>query len=166
MKPASKKEFIELIQVNKGILNSICKLYFQSEEDRKDARQEIILQLWKAYPNFKAASKWSTWIYKVALNTVLNIQRKTKKEPQKLGVTTLEKQAALPLVDDDILQLQQVISLLEHEDKALVILYLEGYNHKEIAATLNTSATNISTRLNRIKKKLKNLYQLYNHGAK
>ncbi len=161
-----KKEFVEIIQANQGIINSICRIYFLTQEDQKDARQEIILQLWKSFFSFKGDSKISTWIYKVALNTVLKQKRKLDNksieiEPQR--VANLLVQANL---DDDFQQLQQLISLLQAEEKALVILHLEGYNHKEIGHALNISPTNVSTRLNRIRTKLKSLYKKYTHESK
>lgn len=161
-----KHTFVRLIQTHQGILNSICNVYFKKIEERKDARQEIILQLWKSYPNFRGDSKPSTWIYKVALNTVLNLVKKKQKEPFSQDLDQLNKLAIPPLLDDDIQQLKHLISLLNQADKALVILYLEGYKHEEIARTLDISASNVSTRLNRIKEKLRTLYKKYNHESK
>ena len=167
MKEDYKEQFLQTVQSNQGIINSICRVYYPRVEDQKDARQEIILQLWKAFPSFRGAAKVSTWIYKVALNTILNqLKKKTIKWEATADANSLIDLQDAPIVDDDIQQLQQIISLLKAEDKALVILYLEGYNHKEIGATLNTSPTNISTRLNRIKKRLKTLYKKYNHELK
>ena len=161
-----KHTFIRLIQNHQGILNSICNVYFKTIEERKDARQEIILQLWKSYPNFRGDAKPSTWIYKVALNTVLNLVKKKQKEPDSQAFEKLNKLAITPFLDDDIQQLKQLISLLNEADKAQVILYLEGYKHQEIGHTLNISPTNVSTRLNRIKEKLRTLYKKYNHESK
>lgn len=163
-----KKEFVEIVQANQGIINSICRIYSVTQEDQKDARQEIILQLWKSFSSFKGDAKISTWIYKVALNTVLKQKRKLDNkpieiEPQRVAVANLLVEANL---DDDFQQLQQLISLLQAEEKALVILHLEGYNHKEIGHTLNISPTNVSTRLNRIRTKLKSLYKKYTHESK
>ena len=158
--------FIQTVQSNQGIINSVCRVYFPRLEDQKDARQEIILQLWKAFPNFRGASKVSTWIYKVALNTILNQLRKKDINWETADANNIKNLPNSPNTDDDIQQLQQIISLLKYEDKALVILHLEGYSHKEISETLNTSPTNISTRLNRIKERLKTLYKKYNHELK
>lgn len=161
-----KHTFVRLIQSHQGILNSICSVYFKTKEERKDARQEIILQLWKSYPTFRGDAKPSTWIYKVALNTVLNLVKKKQKEPHSQDLEGLNKLVVAPLLDDDLQQLKQLISLLNQADKALVILYLEGYKHEEIGQTLNISATNVSTRLNRIKEKLRTLYKKYNHESR
>ena len=166
MKDDYKEAFIKIVQFHQGIINSICRIYFPAAEDQKDARQEIILQLWKAFPNFRGTSKWSTWIYKVALNTTLNQLRKANKLSIQVTDSTLMSLSIQPSFDDDFQQLQQIISLLRAEDKALVILHLEGYNHKEIADTLETTPTNVSTRLNRIKKRLQTLYKKYTHETK
>lgn len=165
MKEVSKKQFVQLIQSSQGIINSICRVYFPRSEDQKDIRQEIILQLWKAFPHFREEAKVSTWIYRVALNTVLNQLRKVVKHPEQITTELLNNMPAPKLIDDDFQQLRQVMSLLKAKDKALVILHLEGYNHKEIAAMLNTSPTNISTRFSRIKKRLHILYKKYTYES-
>lgn len=166
MKEDSKKQFINIIQSHQGVINSICRIYFTTPEDQKDGRQEIILQLWKAFPNFRGDSKWSTWIYKIALNTVLSQLRKKHIVSTRLPDITWSDIPARMGTDDDFQQLQHFISLLRAKDKALVILYLEGYHHQEIAITLGISVSNVSTRLNRIKKKLQTIYKKYTHETK
>jgi len=166
MSPNLKHTFVKLIQSHQGILNSICNVYFKTIEERKDARQEVILQLWKSYPSFRGAAKPSTWIYRVALNTVLNLVKNKQKIPHSYGLEHLNNLSNPPLLDDDFQQLKHFISLLNEDDKALVILYLEGYKHQEIGHTLNISPTNVSTRLNRIKEKLRTLYKKYNHESR
>lgn len=166
MKEDFKKQFVQIVQSNQGIINSICRVYFPRPVDQKDIRQEIILQLWKAFPNFRGDAKVSTWLYKVALNTVLYQLRKTNKIPEKVAMSNLVDFPIPIAVDDDSQQLQQLISLLKAADKALVILYLEGYAHKEIATILETTPSNISTRLNRIKKRLQILYKKHTHETR
>ena len=161
----SKEAFIQIIQSNQGIINSVCRLYFSTEEDVKDARQEVILQLWKSFPSFRGEAKPSTWIYKVALNTILKLKRKLDRQPELIFEKDTSNSVSITPTDDDIRQLQQVIGLLNDKDKALVLLFLEGYCHKEIAITLDTSPTNVSTRFNRIKQKMRNLYKKYTHES-
>ena len=72
-----KKKFVRLIEEHQALIHCICTVYYTQEEDRKDAFQDIVFQLWKAYPNFRGESKLSTWIYSVGLHTVL---RKIRKE--------------------------------------------------------------------------------------
>lgn len=161
----NKEAFIQIIQSNQGIINSICSVYFSTEEDIKDARQEVILQLWKSFSTFRGEAKPSTWIYKVALNTILNLRRNLNRQPQLVSEKDNAPCLSTNFTDDDVSQLKQVIGLLNDKDKALVLLFLEGYSHKEMAITLNTSPTNISTRFNRIKQRLKNLYKKYTHES-
>ncbi|MBE9461042.1 RNA polymerase sigma factor [Dyadobacter subterraneus] len=78
MDSANKTHFVKVIQEHQGIINSICRIYYMDIEDIKDARQDIILQLWKSLPTFRNDSKISTWIYKVALNTILSKVKKNK----------------------------------------------------------------------------------------
>lgn len=146
-----------LIRQNQGIVNSLCRLYANSQEEMKDYRQDVLLALWKSFPQFNQESKVSTWMYRVALNTLISIQRKKKlavvaepfsesfdtKSPQDVGA------------DDDLLVLQHAIGLLKPMDKAVVVLYLEGYDTKEMAKMLSISESNVSTKLNRIKTQLK-----------
>ncbi|MEB2775050.1 sigma-70 family RNA polymerase sigma factor [Algoriphagus sp. D3-2-R+10] len=149
--------FLGLIRQNQGIVNSLCRLYANSQEEMKDYRQDVLLALWKSFPQFNQESKISTWMYRVALNTLISIQRKKKlfvvAEPfsESFDWKNIQDIGA----DDDLMVLQQAIGLLKPTDKAVVILYLEGYDNKEMAKMLSISESNISTKLNRIKTQLK-----------
>ncbi len=150
-----------MIEQHQGIINSLVSLYYDRPEDRKDARQDAILQLWKAWPTFRGEARISTWIYKVVLNTLLAKRRKENrrikiKELENIQLPDLSEKA---FTDDDTQLLQQIIELLPDNDKAIVVLYLEGYKNKEMAEILGTTQTNISTRLYRIKTKLRQHYQ-------
>lgn len=157
-----QKQFTELIYQHQKIINSLSAFYFQNQEDQHDIRQDIILQLCKAYPKFRGDAKVSTWIYRVSLNTILNKKRKEKKWIAQLS---LEKLAFIPSFDydDDVQQVKQLINALEGKNKALVILYLEGYKHKEIAEILETTESNIGTRFSRIIKKLRKKFNKENY---
>jgi RNA polymerase sigma-70 factor (ECF subfamily) len=156
-----EKEFIKTIQSNSGIINSICSTYFPKNEDFKDARQDVILQLWRSFPTFRHESKISTWIYKVALNTILAKRKKERNlganEP--LSLVHLDHISySTDVTADTVQEFSWLVSTLEDCDKAIVLLLVEGYSNKEIAEILDLTATNISTRLNRLKHKLKDRY--------
>jgi RNA polymerase sigma-70 factor, ECF subfamily len=157
MESDSKKSFVSLIQQNQGIVNSLCRLYATSNEEMKDYRQDVMVSLWKGFPKYREESKVSTWIYRVALNTLISIYRKKKQvlitEPFSESNESIHFQNSGS--DDDLLVLQQAISFLKPLEKALVILYLEGYDNKEIGKMLSISESNVSTKLNRIKIQLK-----------
>ena len=150
-----KRNFIRIIDSNQGILKSLCKVYYISPEDKKDAFQDIILQLWKSFETFRGESEISTWIYSVSLNTLLS---KVKKEKWKIATESIgasELSVSTAMADGDIELLNIVIQSLKDLDKAIVILYLEGYRNKEISQILNLTPTNVSTRLNRVRAELK-----------
>jgi RNA polymerase sigma-70 factor (ECF subfamily) len=162
-----KNRFVELIQDNQGLINSLCRLYSNSEEELKDYRQDVILSLWKAFPNFREESKISTWMYRVALNTLISNQRKINNRivTESYSNSTEYNSYQAAGSDDELLVLQQAIGMLIPMDKAVVILHLEGYVHKEIADILSQSETNISTRLNRIKKQLGKTIKSLHHES-
>lgn len=151
-----KNRFIELIQSNQGLINSLCRLYSQSDEEIKDYKQDVLLSLWRAYPNFREESKVSTWMYRVALNTLISNKRKVISRIVTESYSNTNEYCLYQATgsDDELLVLQQAIELLNPIEKAVVILHLEGYVHKEIADLLSLTETNVSTRLNRIKKQL------------
>ena len=157
---ASKFHFIQIIQDNQGIISSLCKTYYEQPADQEDAQQEIILQLWKAFPNFKNECKISTWIYRVSLNTLLAQKRNQKRKVKEVSMAKIEMERVVFPSDDYSQLLQQVLGKLNARDKGIFILHLEGYPNKEIAEILNLSASNISTCLNRIKSKFKTQIKL------
>ncbi len=158
---ASKENFVQIIDRYQGIINSLCYVYYPNRDDQQDTRQDIILRLWKSFSSFKHESKISTWIYRVSLNTILAKRRKEKKIPQResLEQVAVAGEIAAHLADDDLQQLKCMINTLKDVDKAIIVLYLEGCEHKEIASILALTPTNISTRMNRIKSKWKEKFK-------
>jgi RNA polymerase sigma factor (sigma-70 family) len=167
MAPDLKKRFIELVKDNQGLINSLCKLYSRSDEEMKDYRQDVLLSLWQAFPSFREQSSVSTWVYRVVLNTLISNQR--KKSSRIVTELYSEKsemhQAKGGGSDDELLLLQQAIGMLGRIDKAVVILHLEGYAHREIGALLSLSESNVSTRLSRIKKQLEKSIKFLEHES-
>ncbi|MCF2442981.1 sigma-70 family RNA polymerase sigma factor [Dyadobacter sp. CY345] len=164
MSSTNKSDFVQVIQRHQGIINSICRFYYIDDEDVKDARQDIILQLWKSSPTFRGESKISTWIYRVALNTIISKVKSERKNNvnESLSDIHLNNNAVLHSEErDDIQQLLFLVNQLEATDKGIMILHFEGYSNKEIAETLKLSPTNISTRMNRIKTKLKETFKVF-----
>jgi RNA polymerase sigma-70 factor, ECF subfamily len=161
-----KQNFIQIINENRGTIRSLCKIYYGSIEDQKDAFQDIILQLWKSFDTFRGESEISTWIYRVSLNTILTKIKKEKKsvtiEPIDLHHLYLFNAKA----DDNLELLFIIIQSLKDIDKAIVVLHLEGYQNKEIAEILNLSPTNVGTRFNRVKSQLKMKYNNEYHASK
>ncbi|MGF1638309.1 MAG: RNA polymerase sigma factor [Cyclobacteriaceae bacterium] len=160
-----KKNFIQIINANQGIVKSLCKAYYTNYEDQQDAFQDIILQLWKSFETFRGDSEVSTWIYRVSLNTLL---AKARKERNRISTEPLVADQSMPnaMADDGIELLSLVIQTLNGVDKAIIILYLEGYKNKEISQILDISPTNVSTRLNRVKTELKAKFKNHHYEFK
>lgn len=170
MTSSDKSErFLSVIEGHKGIIHKIALAYAPDKEGREDLVQEIILQLWKSFDRYNPQFKYSTWIYKVALNVSLAAARKesnrTKRmDPLKEEILSL---AATPEVSEtpgavdaseteaQFAQLQQFIADLKELDRAIMLLYLEERSQKEIAEIMGMTPTNISTRIGRIKDTLR-----------
>lgn len=150
-----KRNFLRIVESNQGIIKSLCNAYYMNYEDRKDVFQDIILQLWKSFDTFRGESKVSTWIYSVSLNTILAKVRKEKNKITAESISCSELALSNAMADDDTELLYLVLQSLKGLDKAIVILYLEGYKNKEISQILKLTPTNVSTRLSRVKAELK-----------
>ena len=164
-----KEEFLRLIEGNKGIIFKICNSYCANVDDREDLAQEIIYQLWRSGNNFSAEYKFSTWMYRVALNTAISFYRKEKNKTDKLPLAEnvyeiADKDEGAGKMEENISLLQQFINELKELDRALMILYLEDKSYKEIADILGITETNVATKISRIKENLKQKFsKLNNH---
>ena len=159
-----KKEFTRLFKENQGIVHKICNIYFYNRLEKEDYFQEIVIELWKAFPNFKGESKFSTWMYRVALNSAIDLLRKEKTQPQLIKFTQREfdipdNQAKVNSGKQE--KLYRAINLLSEVEKAIIILYLEDYSYKEISEIVGISETYTGVKINRIKTELQ---KKLNHG--
>ena len=155
-----KEDFLILVKENRGIIFKICNSYCPNKNDREDLAQEIIFQLWRSYSSFNSDYKFSTWMYRIALNVAITFYRKQNKAAQTISFTetlpeTEDKKDRHYETEENINRLQQFINELKELDKALMILYLEEKTHKEISDILGITETNVATKINRIKDKLK-----------
>jgi len=152
-----KQEFIHIIQENEGLIYKIAKTYTDSRPDEQDLYQEIVYQLWKSFPSFRNESKFSTWMYRIGLNVSIGWLNKEKRKGPLLTIPEeayhrAEEQTNAKEEQMEILY--TYIKKLNTVDKGIILLYLEGKNHEEIAAITGFSITNIGTRLGRIRQKL------------
>ncbi len=152
--------FLSVIEINKGIIYKITNSYCKDTEDRKDLIQEIISQLWKSFDNYSEQYKYSTWIYRIALNVAISFyrkenRRKTISNPLSEGVFSFFDLNENTESESNLGFLQQFISELKDLDKALLLLYLEEKSHREIAEIIGISETNVATKIGRIKAILK-----------
>lgn len=153
--------FVAQLEENQNIVHKICRLYTNDKDSHNDLFQEITIQLWKAFPKFRGEAKFSTWMYRVALNTAITLYRKSKRsvktqdfEGVSFKITAEEYD---PLVEEQLKLMYHAVKTLSDIDKALVFLYLENKNYREIAETLGISEVNARVKMNRIKEKLRTI---------
>lgn len=153
-----EKLFLDVIEQHKGIIYKIAKSFKKDEEDKNDLVQEIIFQLWRAFPGFDERGKLSTWMYRVALNVAISSYRKEKNKNQLIvpwPENLMDFSVAEEADEANLNLLQQFINELKELDRALMLLYLEEKSGKEMAEILGLSEANIRTKINRIKEQLK-----------
>ena len=143
----------------------VSKMYVDHQEDREDLYQEIVFQLWKSYQKFEGKSQFSTWLYRVSLNTALTFLKSEKRKPDNAFLHE-NLDVAEESQDDKEVQLQlfyKAVHELNPIEKALIFLFLEGQNHKEISENLGISEVNARVKLNRTKEKLQQIIKKYGY---
>jgi RNA polymerase sigma factor (sigma-70 family) len=154
----SKQEFLQLLQANQGIIYKLVALYAQNVEEKKDLYQEVVLQTWKAWPNFRGDAKFSTWLYRICLNTILTQQRKPYQVDAKTDLDHYQLTAENTAEKNQEAQrLRLAIRQLAETDRAIVSLHLDGYDNNEIAQIVGIASNHVAVKLFRIKQQLANL---------
>lgn len=150
------------------MLHKVCNLYCASQADRQDLFQEIIIQLWKSYPRFRGESKFSTWLYRIALNTAISDRRRQKIHVR--AIAPAEWPADLHDIqynqekEEQLQQMYKAIGQLGDIEKAIVMLYLEDRSYEEMEEVLGINANTLRVKMNRIKEKLRKLTKAVEHG--
>lgn len=154
-------QFITNLEKHQNIAHKICRIYTKDKDAHQDLFQEITIQLWKAYPKFRGDSKFSTWMYRVALNTAITLYRKKKREIKTQDFETVNFKFKAEEYNDETEQqlklMYAAIRELNDIEKALVFLYLEEKNYKEISETLGITEVNARVKMNRVKTKLRSI---------
>jgi len=155
-----ENKFVDLIDENQNLIHKICRLYTNSEAEHKDLFQEITIQLWKAYPKFRGDSKFSTWMYRVGINTAITIYRKSKRRIRSYNFDDVSYKIPDDTTynykeDQQLEAIYEAVKALNDVDKAIVFLYLEDKSYKEISETIGLTEVNARVKMNRIKNKLK-----------
>ena len=149
-----ESEYIKLIQANEGIIHKVIGLYADFQKDKEDLFQEILLQSWKSFKSFRAESKFSTWLYKVSLNTALSFQKSQKKH-QHREISERENDIAYSQNKEESQELLYlIIKALDEVDRMLITLFLEGYKNQEIAEITGLTSNHVNVKIHRIKKKI------------
>jgi RNA polymerase sigma-70 factor (ECF subfamily) len=154
-------QFVTELERNQNIVHKVCSLYTNNRDAHNDLFQEITIQLWKAYPKFRGDSKFSTWMYRVALNTAITLYRKSKRrlstQDYDSVIYKISAEEYDPTQEQQLKLMYSAVKQLGDIDKALVFLYLENKNYAEIAETLGITEVNARVKMNRIKTKLRTI---------
>ena len=156
-----ENKFLSDFEKNQNIAHKICRIYTTNQSAHNDLFQEITIQLWKAYPKFRGDAKFSTWMYRVGLNTAITLYRKSKRSIKTQDFEGVEFKIKAEDYDDTEEQQLKVLYKAVHQlndiEKALVFLYLEDKDYREISETLGISEVNARVKMNRIKTKLRTI---------
>lgn len=153
-----ENSFMEMIRCYDNVIYKVCSFYISAEYTLQDLYQDIVYNLWSAYPKFRNESKISTWIYKIALNTCITGLRKSKRKPDKVSLSTLyDSFPATENVFDDLKEMYQLIQQLSAIEKAIILLWLEEKSYQEIAEITGLTKGSVGMKIQRTKEKLKKM---------
>jgi RNA polymerase sigma-70 factor (ECF subfamily) len=158
MTTPEQERFHNLVEDHKKILYKVCHSYCRNPGDRDDLAQEILFQLWRSFRAFDERVRFSTWMYRIALNVAISFYRR---ESVRTRHVVPGSEHLLEAADErgghteEIQFLYQWIGELDPLNKALLLLYLDGNNYREIAAVLGISETNVATKISRLKQALR-----------
>ena len=160
-----QRRFIDLVEAHQGIVHKVSALYAEQPDEREDLQQEILTQLWRSFRSFRGEARFSTWMYRVALNTALlarrhrRRRRRSRHDPLSAvaeeGVPVESATVAAAESGPDVERLRRCIRKLREFDRAVILLYLEQHTHEEIAELTGLSSGSVKVRIVRIKERLR-----------
>jgi len=161
---APPPDFTAVINEYQPLLRRVCRLYCSDLDDRQDLFQEVVLQLWRAWPTYvpQAGAKLSTWLYRIALNVAISNLRQRTRRPQPVsldGEALHLAQATEPAgyEPEEMAALYRAIDRLSEVDKAFVLLYLEERTYEEMADILGITQNNVRVKMHRVQDKIRQL---------
>ena len=155
MKNVKEKQFEELVKQYKRTIYSVCYMFSRDKEEINDLFQEILVRLWLGFDQFEQRSSVNTWVYRIALNTAINSDKRAKRRPQTVPLSTdIDPYDPQDSSLEQVRQLYALINQLDVMDRGLVLLWLEGIGYDEIAAIMGITVANVGIKLHRIKEKL------------
>ena len=154
---ADEQQFSQLVRENKSTIYTVCYMFSNNQDEVADLFQEVLIKLWKGYSTFESRSDIKTWIYRVALNTCISIDRKNKRRAKHQLSMDINLFADKDAKTEQVSMLHRRINQLQPLDRAIVLLWLENISYDEIGAIVGITAKNVSVRLFRIRQQLKNL---------
>lgn len=154
----SETQFLEQVRQNQGIIYKLVGLYANDAEEKKDLYQEVLLQAWKGWPSFRQEAKFSTWLYRICLNTIFTQKRKPHRLDYKDSLEGFSPAVQNGVAqNEDVVRLRLAIRQLSEADRAIISMNLDGYENAEIGEMLGISNNHVAVKLHRIKQQLGNL---------
>ena len=150
-----EKAFVAIVRQYERVIYKVCSFYVSNEFPIVDLYQEVVCNLWVAFPRFRNESAISTWIYRIALNTCITGVRKYIRRPK--GSIPVSSLAESESMEENIREMYRLIAQLKTLEKAIVLLYLEEKSYQEIADITGLTVSNVATKLKRAREKLKQL---------
>lgn len=167
--PTLPASFLALLHEHRALLYKVTRVFGRSAAERDDLAQEAIVHLWRAYPRYDERLRFSTWMYRIALNVAISWRRRERTQTQHLvplGEELFEiADGADPLGTEatDLALLYASIEQFDDLNKALLLLYLDGQSHHEISLVLGISQTNVATKIGRLKDRLREQFRAAGH---
>ena len=158
----AQRDFENMLERHRAIVFKVANTYCRHAEDRADLVQEIVAQLWRAWPDFDAARSFTTWMYRIALNVAISHVRADKQRQQRAvpldeDLHEMADANAADHEDDERLRLLQAfIARQAPLDRAILLLYLDERSQREIGEIVGLTETNVSTKIGRLKQRLRN----------
>jgi len=169
MSTPKQARFQALVEEHKKILYKVCRSYCRNPGDREDLAQEIVVQLWRSFRSFDERARFSTWMYRIALNVAISFYRRESVRTRHIvpgSEHLLETIGDTENRSEEVSMLYGWIEELDPLNKALVLLYLDGNNYQETATILGISETNVATKISRLKETLRQKREVQQHGTR
>ena len=148
-------QFELLVREHKRTIYTVCYMFSHNKTEVEDLFQEVLIRLWNGFDHYEGRSSARTWVYRVALNTAINQDKKERRRIETVPLTVdIDPFEADDSKTQQVRKLHDLISQLELIDRSLVLLWLEGISYDEIGAIIGITANNVGVRLARIKEKL------------
>ncbi len=157
--PGLQQEFLELMNSHRGIIYKVTNLWCRNRADRDELAQDILVELWRAFPTWDPKRKFSTWFYRVALNVAISDLRKRRLRKTNSIDDRVDELVAPPgnnpALREQIEELYRFIDEQDPINRGLILLYLEEYSYREMAEIIGITETNVATKISRLKARMK-----------
>ncbi|MDZ7771159.1 MAG: sigma-70 family RNA polymerase sigma factor [Balneolaceae bacterium] len=164
----SEEQFLELVEENEERFHHLCRIYTDRSAEEKDLYQEMLIQVWRAFPSFEDRASIHTWAYRIALNTAISFVRKKRTRRdyhdryRREEVSRRGRRQTRPgdgESPEHVTTLYDAISHLNPSEKAILSMYLEDFSYAEIAYVTDITENHVGVKLHRIKKKLSKIIE-------